>query len=113
MILQGVNPDGTGIFAGGVPPRRSEREQADYAGQQLELLTNADATGVFIYVFSFPTYRTNEAAAKDLDMVSFALVKTFPVQDPRSKVMPPWAPKEAFHRVAEFFARQSTASDRR
>lgn len=112
MVLQGMNPDGSGIFEGGVVPTRSEREQADYVGQQLELLANAGVHGVFIYVFSFPSYRTGEGA-KDLDMVSFSLVKTFPNEDPRSKAMPPWAPKEAFHRAAEFYRRQAlaTASD--
>ncbi len=102
MRLQGVNPDGTGIFTDGIVPTRSEREQADYAEEQLGLLNAAGVTGVFIYVFSFPTYRHGEGA-RDLDMMNFALVKTFPEDDPRSKQMPPWAPKEAFHRVADFF----------
>ncbi|MGY3615225.1 hypothetical protein [Bradyrhizobium sp. USDA 10063] len=102
MLLEGQNADGTGKFAGGVVPTRSEREQADYAGEQLELLSNAGIDGVFIYVFSFPSCRLGEGA-RDLDMMSFSLVKTFPEDDPRSKQMPPWAPKEAFHRVADFF----------
>lgn len=102
MILEGVNPDGSGKFAGGTPPLRSEQEQADYAGEQLELLSGAGVDGVFIYVFSFPTYRAGEGE-KDLDMISFSLVKTFPEDDPRSKQMPPWAPKKAFHRIARFY----------
>ncbi|ECF2753733.1 hypothetical protein E2D35_20800 [Salmonella enterica subsp. enterica serovar Ituri] len=102
MILEGVNPDGSGKFVGGTPPIRSEQEQADYVGEQLELLTSAGVDGVFIYVFSFPTYRAGEGA-KDLDMISFSLVKTFPEDDPRSKKMPPWAPKKAFHRIARFY----------
>ncbi|WP_420257894.1 glycoside hydrolase family 113 [Enterobacter intestinihominis] len=102
MILEGVNPDGSGKFAGGTPPLRSEQEQADYAGEQLELLSSAGVDGVFIYVFSFPTYRAGEGA-KDLDMLSFSLVKTFPEDDPRSQQMPPWAPKKAFHRIARFY----------
>jgi hypothetical protein len=108
-LLQGANPDGSGIFEGGVVPTRSEREQADYVGTQLELLANADVHAVFVYVFSFPSLRTGEGA-KDLDMMCFSLVKTFPDQDPRSKAMPPWAPKEAFHRVADFFRRHATAT---
>lgn len=102
MILEGQEPDGSGRFAGGITPVRNEQEQADYAGEQLELLSNAGVDGVFIYVFSFPTYRTGEGA-KDLDMISFSLVKTFPESDPRSKTMPPWAPKKAFYRIASFF----------
>lgn len=102
MRLQGTNPDGTGIFADGVVPTRSEREQADYAEEQLRLLNGAGLVGAFIYVFSFPTYRHAEGAG-DLDMMGFALVKTYPDEHPRSKHMPPWEPKEAFHRVASIY----------
>ncbi|WP_042860669.1 hypothetical protein [Dickeya sp. NCPPB 3274] len=102
MLLEGQNPDGTGKFAGGVVPVRSEQEQADYVGEQLALLKNAGIEGVFIYVFSFPTYRLGEGAT-DMDMMSFSLVKTFPEADPRSRRMPPWAPKKAFHRIASIY----------
>lgn len=102
MVLEGRNPDGTGKFTGGVVPKRSEQEQADYDGEQLKLLTDAGVDGVFIYVFSFPSMRVGEGA-RDMDMISFSLVKTFPDNDPRSKQMPPWAPKKSFQRVAEFY----------
>jgi len=101
MVLEGVNPDGTGKFKGGVVPTRSEREQANYVGEVLELLDKGGVDGAFIFVFSFLTYRFGEGAS-DLDMISFSLVKTFPEIDPQSKAMPPWMPKEAFVRVAEF-----------
>ncbi len=102
MVLEGQNPDGSGKFAGGVTPVRSEQEQADYVGEQLNLLYNAGVEGVFIFIFSFPAYRLGEGD-KDLDMVSYSLVKTFPDSDPRSTQLPPWAPKKAFNRVASFF----------
>lgn len=102
MVLQGVNPDGTGRFVDDVVPTRSEQEQADYIGEQLDLLSRAGVDGVFIYVFSFPTYPTGEGM-KDLDMVSFSLVKTFPSHDSRASGIPPWAPKKSFWRVAEFY----------
>ncbi|RMB83385.1 hypothetical protein [Streptomyces shenzhenensis] len=113
MVLQGTNPDGTGIWQDGVVPNRSEREQADYVGEQLEILSDADVLAVFVFVFSFPAMRTGEGA-KDLDMACFSLVKTFGHEDPRSTAMPPWEPKEAFHRVAEFYRRHAAAdtSDR-
>lgn len=101
-ILQGENPDGTGIFEGGVVPTRSEREQADYVGEQLELIEKAGFDTAFVFSFSFPAYRFGKGA-KDRDMVAFSLVKTFSDDDPRSKAMPPWEPKEAFHRAAAFF----------
>ncbi|KAL4914386.1 hypothetical protein BDW62DRAFT_220190 [Aspergillus aurantiobrunneus] len=102
VLLKGTNPDGTGIFEGDIVPTRSEREQADYLGTQLDLLAAADADAVFVFVFSFPSMRHGEGPS-DLDMMCFSLVKHFPAQDPRSNAMPPWAPKEAFHRVADSF----------
>jgi hypothetical protein len=48
--------------------------------------------------------------ARDLGMMCFSLVKTFPGQDPRSNGIPPWEPKESFHRVADFFRSHSVAS---
>jgi len=108
-ILKGTNPDGSGIFEDGVVPTRSEREQADYLDTQLGLLANADIHAVFVHVFSFACMRTDEGA-KDLDMMCYSLVKTYPGQDPRSRTMPPWAPKESFHRVAKFFGGHAAAT---
>lgn len=102
MLLKSTNPDGSGVFEGGVVPTRSEREQADYLGTQLNLLAAADVHAVFVYVFSFPCMRRGEGPS-DLDMMCFSLVKYFPDGDPRSNAMPPWTPKESFHRVADFF----------
>ncbi|KAK1672096.1 hypothetical protein BDP55DRAFT_674381 [Colletotrichum godetiae] len=99
MPLQGTNPDGTGNFAGGILPKYSETEQADYVEAVIRLLAGAKVDAMFVYVFSFPTYRAGEGA-RNLDMMSFSLVKTWPETDERSKEMPPWAPKEAFGRVA-------------
>jgi hypothetical protein len=101
-LLKGTNPDGTGIFENDIVPTRSEKEQADYVGTQLELLNNAGVDAAFIFLFSFPCMPAGEGAS-DLDMMSFALVKTFPKKDSRSKDMPPGVPKESFHRVAEVF----------
>lgn len=102
MALLGVDSDGTGRFVDDLVPTRSEKVQADYVGEQLELLHGAGVDGVFIYVFSFPAYPAGEGA-KALDMVSFSLVKTYPSHDPRASQMPPWAPKESFWRVANFY----------
>ncbi|KAJ5326540.1 hypothetical protein MYU51_009921 [Penicillium brevicompactum] len=103
VLLKGTAPDGTGIFENDIVPTRSEKEQAHYVGTQLDLLNNAGVDAAFIYVFSFPCMPAGKGA-RDMDMMSFSLVKTFPEKDSRSKGMPPWAPKESFHRVAEVFS---------
>ncbi|OJZ80162.1 hypothetical protein ASPFODRAFT_53912 [Aspergillus luchuensis CBS 106.47] len=102
VLLKGTNPDGTGIFENDIVPTRNDKEQADYIGTQLELLKNAGVDGAFIFLFSFPCLPAGKGA-RDLDMMSFSLVKTFPEHDSRSKNMPPWVPKESFHRVADVF----------
>ena len=101
-LLQGTNPDGTGIFKDGVVPVRSEEEQAEYVGTQLQLLDGARVDGVFAYVFSFPSMPLG-TGDRDMDMMCFSFVKTFPKSDPRSDEMPPWAPKKSFYRLAEVF----------
>ncbi|MDC6119991.1 hypothetical protein PJX95_18225 [Serratia rubidaea] len=104
MNLLGTNPDGTGIFSNDVIPTRSEREQADYIEEQLKLLSGPDAgvDGVFIYVFSFPTFPHGEGG-RDLDMMSFSLVKTYPADHSKGQKMPPWEPKEAFQRLSMIY----------
>ncbi|CQD23217.1 MULTISPECIES: FAD-dependent oxidoreductase [Mycolicibacterium] len=106
MVLKGVNDDGSGVFDGGRVPVRSESEQAEYVTQQLEVFASEDVDAAFVYVFSFPLYRYGEGA-KDLDMMSYSLVKTFPDEDPRSRQTPPWEPKLAFERVADAFRAQA------
>ncbi|KAL6232122.1 hypothetical protein BDW75DRAFT_247399 [Aspergillus navahoensis] len=86
VLLKGTNPDGTGIFENDI----------------LELLNGAGVDAAFIFLFSFPCMPAGKGA-RDLDMMSFSLVQTFPENDPRSKDMPPWVPKESFHRVADVF----------
>ncbi|TEA14521.1 Fusaridione A cluster transcription factor fsdR [Colletotrichum sidae] len=101
-LLEGTNVDGTGKFADGVVPTYSETEQADYIETQLGLLADAAIDGAFVYVFSFPTYRAGQGA-RNLDMMSFSLVKTWPEDDERCKRMPPWSPKESFERLASLY----------
>ncbi|MEU1300698.1 hypothetical protein [Streptomyces shenzhenensis] len=108
-VLQGANPDGTGLWEGGVVPTRSETEQADYIDTQAGLMTAAGVDALFVFEFSKPALPTGEGA-KDLDMASFAIVSTFPAEDPRSRQMPPWKRTEGFWRVSEIFARFADGS---
>ncbi|RMY59958.1 hypothetical protein D0863_11756 [Hortaea werneckii] len=107
-LLKGVNPDGSGIFENDVVPIRSETEQADYIETQLGLLQSQDLHAAFVFLFSFPSFPAGEGN-RDLDMMAFSLVKTFHDNDARSKAMPPWAPKEAFHRLAAIYDRFTRA----
>ncbi len=103
-ILQGEDADGNAIWEGGVKPIRSETEQADYIEENIGLLEKAQADGVFVYVFRYPIYPYKEDGI-DKDMVSYSLVKSFEKDDARSKIMPPWQPKEAFFRLGAVFTK--------
>ena len=103
-IFKGVDSEGKGIYEGGKAPVRDESVQADYVSKNIELLEKAGASGVLVYVFSYPIYPYSESGI-DYDMVSYALVKSFPSKDSRSKQIPSWEPKKAFYRVGEIFSK--------
>lgn len=102
-ILQGVDAEGNGIYEGGVMPKRSEKEQADYVEDQVTLLHEAGIDGVFVYVFRYPIYPYREKGC-DKDMTSYSLVKSFAEDDARSRQFPSWQPKEAFFRLGKVFS---------
>ena len=95
---------GNGIYEGGKAPVRDESVQANYISKNIELLEKAGASGVLVYVFSYPIYPYSDSGI-DYDMVSYALVKSFPSTDERSKQIPSWEPKKAFYRVGEIFSK--------
>lgn len=108
-IMQGVNPDGSGIFEGGVVPTRNETEQADYIERQLEVFASQGVEAAFVFIFTQPGYPAGEGAM-DLDMACFSIVKLFPPDHPRSSMVPNWEPKEAFRRAAQFFQKHAAAT---
>lgn len=101
-VLQGVDKEGNGIYSGGLAPKRSEKEQADYDEQQIRLLNDSGIEGMFIFVFSFPIAPYRESGL-DSDLTAYPIVKSFPKEDLRSSQMPPWQPKEAFYRIADVY----------
>ena len=109
-VFQGVNPDGTVIYTDGIIPVRSESEQADYVQTQVELLNKSGVEGVFIFEFAFPLMPHSEEIGKDVDMTSFALVKSFPNDDPRSQNIPNWEAKEGLHRLGKVYGKIAEAS---
>lgn len=101
-VCQGVDENGNGIYTRGYAPIRSEKEQADYDEQQIRLLNNSGIEGMFIFLFSFPISPYRETGM-DADLTAYPIVKSFPKDDSRSLRMPPWEPKEAFHRIASVY----------
>jgi hypothetical protein len=49
----------------------------------------------------------SDESEKDKDRIAFSLVKSFPKDDPRSKKIPNWEAKEAFHRLGKVYDKLS------
>ncbi len=103
-ILQGTDENGVATWDGGVEPRRSEQEQADYIVTNIGLLEQAKADGIFVYVFRYPIY-PHRSAGLDMDKVSYSLVKSYPKEDARYNAVPSWEPKEAFFRLGQTYSK--------
>ena len=103
-VFKGVDSKGNGIYEGGKKPVRDESVQADYISKNIDLLQKAGASGIMVYVFSYPIYPYSKTGV-DYDMVAYSLVKSFPSTDARNKQIPSCEPKEAFYRVGEIFGK--------
>ena len=103
-VFKGVDSNGNGIYEGGKKPVRDESVQADYISKNIDLLQKASASGIMVYVFSYPIYPYSKTGV-DYDMVAYSLVKSFPSTDARNKQIPSCEPKEAFYRVGEIFGK--------
>jgi hypothetical protein len=108
-------PELNGIYV------RDEGEQARELTEVLTIFEGAGVEGAFVFTFVAPTSPTSEDPRFDLDMASYALVKSFgsqfgdlpsgfsnvPWDASRSGMAYPdlpWEPKESFRAVAEFYA---------
>lgn len=78
---------------------RSERVQAAYVGDLIDVWDRNDVHGCFVYTFALRDYPHFAEPLRDLDMASFGLVK-FDDSDVTA-----WEPKQAFHDVARIYAR--------
>lgn len=107
-IMEGRNPDGTGNWENGVVPTRNEKEQSDYIKRQLAVFESQGVEAAFIFIFAQHGWPTGEGAC-DFDLCGFGIVKLFPEEDPRSREIPNWAPKEAMFGVAECFRELQSA----
>lgn len=65
----------------------------------IRLRHKSDFSKVLWVLVSFLALRLGEGS-KDMDMISFALVKIFSGEDQTSTEIPPLAPKKAFHKLA-------------
>jgi hypothetical protein len=85
---------------------RSERVQAAYICDLIDLWNRNDVYGCFVYTFALRDYPHLPDPKHDLDMASFSVVKVDP--DDVTK----WQPKEAFHDIARLYGGMDEKSRR-
>jgi hypothetical protein len=118
-----------------LPPRlngvyvRDEAEQATELTEDLEIFDAAGVDATFIFTFVAPTSPTSNDPIHDLDLASYALVKSYgnrlgdlgtrfpdmPWDPDRSGTTypdMPWEPKLAFSAVADSYGAQAQRSGR-
>jgi hypothetical protein len=101
MILDRANPNQlNGHYV------RDEGLQAHELTDMLQNLDEAGVDGAFVYTFVAPTLPYNDNPRYDLDMASYALVKSY-ADDKHGVTYPDmtWEPKESFKAVADYFAK--------
>jgi hypothetical protein len=93
------------------PPRlkadyiRDEAEQARYLTELLDVFEAEGVAGAFAFTFIAPKYPYSEQASLDLDMASYALVKSYADRKGTRYPDMPWEPKAAFDALARRFRR--------
>jgi hypothetical protein len=87
------------------PLTRSERAQAAYLGDTLDVFLTLDLYAAMIWCFHSPDAPHRPEPQLDLDMATYSIVKAIhdDPTDPKSDWH--WERKEAFHAVAERFGR--------
>ena len=84
---------------------RSEREQASYLSDVLDVFEEMGLHAAMVYNFVTPDAPHRPVRRYDLDMASYALVKPVAKTGAGHTADWHWEPKEAFHAVASHFAR--------
>lgn len=74
--------------------------------KQVTLLNGANIEGMFVYLFYYPICPYYEKGVNS-DTFAYAIVASYPEEDPRSQQIPSWFPKEAFYKLADIYGHLS------
>jgi hypothetical protein len=86
---------------------RDEALQSRELSDMLHIVGRAGVEGTFVFTFVAPKLPTHNDPKFDLDMASYALVKSYADKHGTTYTDMPWEPKEAFKAVAEYYATSS------
>ncbi len=81
---------------------RSEETQANYIRELLEIFHQEGIAGAFAFQFIEPSYIHSQDPLYDLDMASFAIVKSF--SEEFNYEAGYWEPKKAFEEIAKLYS---------
>ena len=93
------------------PPRlkgkciRDEEVQATYLIELLDIFVDEKVDGAFAFTFVMPKYPHASEPRFDLDMASYALVKSYTDRKGVAYLEMPWEPKVSFRMLAEYYGR--------
>ena len=84
---------------------RDESVQSDYLKELLDIFTEENVAGSFVFTFVQPSYVHDENPKYDLDMASYGIVTMRGPGDHNSYKDLPWVPKKAFHMLSDYYSR--------
>jgi hypothetical protein len=84
--------------------RRDENLQARELVDMLAILERTGVDGAFVFTFAAPALTHSENPKFDLDMASYAIVKSYADRHGMTYADMTWEPKESFHAVADYYA---------
>lgn len=93
------------------PPRikgeykRSEEVQADLLCELIDIYTQENIYGAYVYEFIAPQNSYSEDPLFDLDMASYGIVKVIQDSSKSNRII--WERKKAFEAVADKFSRKT------
>ncbi|MFD9905106.1 abortive phage infection protein [Streptomyces sp. NPDC059063] len=91
--------------------QRSERTQARYLTQVLDVFERMNLHAAMVYEFVSPDAPHRRARRYDLDIASYSLTKAIWRTEDAPTARWHWEPKESFHAVARHFARAERRAD--
>ena len=83
---------------------RDESIQSEYIRDLLDIFTEENISGSFVFTFVQPSYVYDENPKFDLDMACYGIVKMVETKSDISYEGMPWVPKKAFYRVSEYYS---------
>jgi len=88
-----------------VPVQRDEKEQADELLEVLRIFDSEGLAGAFAFTFVAPAYPHRSDSERDLDMASYAIVKTLEGDPANNGYLGlPWEPKHTFYELARQYS---------